>query len=991
MLLTVAGTVGAAAMSGGPAAGTRTALRAGASPVVRRAAPVAAQPLPHAAAVGGIHALLRARPYDALGGPVLTQCRRTSDARSLGETSLSEESYDALRVGRERYRADVQRVVVAMIREAVASADARTRAAFESAERLVPAWVKIIVEPPVAMGRTAEPVVRHAPYALLLRLEDDRGEWREFALSLASDVPSLITPVGPCGPRHRYESGCWAQTYGPVFWGERWDEIESRIDEDDLIRVVWSQAPMSVAAGWPSPDTTVLESPDMAEVAEILVETMVKRRPRDRRATLGTDGDLRNIDPAHPRHNAAKRSVAGHDVRRTMASRLALSGLECLAAVVRDGRFHDDAIALLQHLWPAAPERQAEDSVATVYGRESFSSALGRGVQWSLPPDVFVEYRPDLTQNGVQVFDIDGVLYGITVARTRRHASDLRPLEDIRHATGPSSLCRISRGPGTDIDGMCLECHTERDGEVAVTEQGATVAQHQPVEASPLVRLRLAVYARPFDDAQGHRAFFAFGRLGRFDEHGVPHVPADAPRVPRSAYPPELDGELNYYEQATTDGPVAGRRVSLTLGDMTLAAPFGTYRDRHGALYGVVRLAPDTYYRFTPPSGATTSSAPVRLSYRRAEHRDIREYRMAQRHRAAAENAIVLPMIAHGETRTLLQLYLHSWERAPSPAEVWRGLEDIELSVVEARDAVAALTRAIEVRVNARRQPAVSNASGSAAALEIDATLLPMFNRLWARWQQYPAQREAFINAIARDFVSRPAPLAVWSQLPFVSDVETTREVLGLFETLFPELEGLGELVNGTPRAARSVQDPMRAIAGNGNLAVAQVTLADGTQTLYYCRSGLQQRVLRTNASGVRVVDAGQAYARRTDSVVTQRLSNPGAASDALPTEPPELRLAMADADLPTYQAAAGRAQDRTLDTERMILAQIYAEHPAGENVIQSILLCSRLPFCDSCAVNLAMVPYRYPDAALRFHYIAPAPHDRPTLPNATPAPRRDV
>ena len=70
-----------------------------------------------------------------------------------------------------------------------------------------------------------------------------------------------------------------------------------------------------------------------------------------------------------------------------------------------------------------------------------------------------------------------------------------------------------------------------------------------------------------------------------------------------------------------------------------------------------------------------------------------------------------------------------------------------------------------------------------------------------------------------------------------------------------------------------------------------------------------------------------------------------------------------------------------------MILAQIYADYPAGENVVRSIVLCSRLPFCDSCAVNLAMVPYHYPDAALRFHYVAPSPRDRRTRPDTTPAP----
>ncbi|OJY20831.1 hypothetical protein [Pandoraea sp. 64-18] len=402
-----------------------------------------------------------------------------------------------------------------------------------------------------------------------------------------------------------------------------------------------------------------------------------------------------------------------------------MSGLECLAAMVRADTLHQDAIALLQHLWPDNPIEASTHATPTptppplprFIKHEPFSGPLGRGVQWSLPPDVYVEYLPDLTQNGVKVFDIDGVLYGATVAHSRKHASDLRPLEDIRRERGPESLCRISRGTGIDIDGMCLECHSERPDEVTVTEQGATLTQHQPMNASPLARLRVAVYSRLSRAEDGSHVFFAFGRMGRLDEHGVPHVSPDSPLVDPSVYAPELDGELSFYEQSTTEGPVGGRRVRLTLGDMRIAAPFGTYRDTDGALHGVVQLTSDVYYRFGLPDSdegeSSRSSRRVRLHLRAAKHRDIRAYRTAQHHRAAAENATVLPTIAYGDARTFLQLYLKLWQQAPSPGDVWRGLEDVSLSVIEARQAVRDLTQAIEHRVAAARTPPASpGASG---------------------------------------------------------------------------------------------------------------------------------------------------------------------------------------------------------------------------------------------------------------------------------------
>lgn len=699
--------------------------------------------------------------------------------------------------------------------------------------------------------------------------------------------------------------------------------------------------------------------------------------------------------PRRPRH-ATLRATGDASGPSALASRLALSGLECLAAVARTGTLDQSAIALLQHLWPDAPARlpdgtatsqsPASAPVLETFFRESFSGPLGRGVQWSLPPDVYVEYLPDLAQNGVKVFQIDGELYGAAVARTRKHASDLRPLKDLRAELGPESLCRISRGVGADVDGMCLECHGEQEGEVSVTEQGATVTQHQAIEASPLVRLRVAIYSEAVSTSDGGLAFFAFGRLGHFDEAGVPRVSAQSPVVDPSVYASELNGELTYYEQASTDGPVGGRRVRLTLGNMPIAAPFGTYRDRHGTLHGVVQLSHDVYYRFTLPVGdAERSTHQVHLHYRQAEHHDIREYRTAQNHRAAAENAIVLPTISYGDARTLLQLYLKVWEDAPSPAEVWRGLEDISLSVVEARRAIHTLTQAIEHRVAASRTPAASpRASGSSPPQEVDAALMPTFNRLWSHWQGYPTQAEAFINAISRDFVSRPAPLAVWSQLPFVGDVQTARDVLSIFETLFPDMHNLQELVNGSPRAARDVGDQMREVSGNANIAVAEVTLVDGTRTIYYSMSGLQRRELRTSASNVRIVDAGRAYKRRQDNVIYQRRKALRTGTDVTFTEPPHLRYAMADVDLPTYNAATQGAQARTLDTERMILAQIYADHPSGENVIRSIVMCSRMPFCDSCAINLAMIPYHYPDAELRLYYVAPSPRDRQARGGAT-------
>ncbi len=960
-------------------------------------APIA---LPHSDAVFGIHALLRVWPYRPDGGGVMAQCLPAPHARSLGRPPAPADSREALSAGLEAYRGDIEHAVVALIRESVAASDAQTRAAFAEAEVLLPTRMSMLVERAGRPGLPPRGIVYDASHAISLHLRGEDGVWREFALSLAHDAPALITPLHNVDSTDGVGGRSLAETYGPVFWGERWSSIESRIGEGDKVRFTLAVAGATISAGWPHPDSSVLDSPDMEEIAELLIDTVVKRAPRDRRGLPDASFSARSR-----RHAAADIGGSG-----ALASRLTMSGLECLAAMVRADTLHQDAIALLQHLWPETPipaSAQALPQVSShatpqatpqaaplprVIKHEPFDGPLGRGVQWSLPPNVRVEFLPDLTQNGVKVFDIDGVLYGATVAHTRKHASDLRPLDDIRRERGPESLCRISRGTGVDIDGMCLECHSERHDEVTVTEQGATLTQHQALDASPLVRLRVAVYSRLTASADGGQVFFAFGRLGRIDEHGVPRVSADSPLVDPSVYAPELNGELAYYEQPTTEGPVGGRRVRLTLGGMRIAAPFGTYRDSEGALHGIVQLSSDVFYRFRLPERDEhrehESARQVHLHFRPAAHRDIRAYRTAQHHRAAAENVVVMPAIAYGEGRTFLQLYLKLWQQAPSPADVWRGLEDISLSVVEARQAVRDLTQAIEHRVAASRTPEASpGAGGFAAPPGIDTTLMPMFNRLWNHWQHYPAQAEAFINAIARDFVSRPAPLAVWSQLPFVGDVQTTREVLSIFETLFPGMSGIQALVGGTARAARDVGDRMREVSRNANIAVAEVTLVDGTRTLYYCLSGLQRTTLRTNTPSVRIVDAGRAYARREHNVIAQRRKAARSGEEAIFTESPELRLAMADADLPTFNAATGGAQSRTLDTERMILAQIYADYPAGENVVRSIVLCSRLPFCDSCAVNLAMVPYHYPDAALRFHYVAPSPRDRRTRPDTTPAP----
>ncbi|WP_449412909.1 hypothetical protein [Pandoraea soli] len=941
--------------------------------------------LPHSDAVSGIHALLRVWPYRPDGGGVMAQCLPAPHARSLGRPPAPADSREALRAGLEAYRGDIQCAIVALIRESVAASDAQTRAAFADAEVLRPTRKSMIVERAGRSGSPPRRIAYEASHAISLHLRAEDGIWREFALSLAHDAPALITPLHNLGSSGGMGERGLAETYGPLFWGERWSSIESRIGEGDKVRFVQAIAGATVSAGWPHADSSVLDSPDMEEIAELLIDTVVKRAPRDRR----------RVSDAHV--EARSRRHAAADVRgpATLASRLTMSGLECLAAMVRADTLHQDAIALLQHLWPDKPMEASTQATPTqsllprFIKHEPFDGPLGRGVQWSLPPNVYVEYLPDLTQNGVKVFDIDGVLYGATVAHTRKHASDLRPLDDIRRERGPEALCRISRGTGIDIDGMCLECHSERTDEVMVTEQGATLTQHQALDASPLVRLRVAVYSRSFRAEDGSHAFFAFGRVGRLDELGVPHVSPDSPLVDPSVYTPELDGELSFYEQSTTEGPVGGRRVRLTLGDMRIAAPFGTYRANDGALHGVVQLSRDVYYRFRlPESDEAESTRQVRLHLRSAKHRDIRAYRRAQHHRATGENATVLPTIAYGDARTFLQLYLKLWQQAPSPADVWRGLEDISLSVIEARQAIRDLTLAIEHRVSASRTPPASpGASGFSPPAGVDASLMPMFNRLWSHWQHYPAQADAFINAIARDFVSRPAPLAVWAQLPFVGDVETTREVLSIFETLFPGMSGMQALVGGTARAARDVGDRMREVSGNANIAVAEVTLVDGTRTIYYCLSGLQRTRLRTNTPSVRIVDAGRAYARRDHNVIAQRRKAARTGQDVIFTEPPELRLAMADADLPTINAATGESQSRTLDTERMILAQIYADHPLGENVVRSIVLCSRLPFCDSCAVNLAMVPYHYPDAELRFYYVAPSPRDRRTRPNVTPAP----
>ncbi|VVD69196.1 deaminase domain-containing protein [Pandoraea fibrosis] len=941
-----------------------------------------APPIPpsHSATLTGINALLGAHLPHPARGEVLAQCVPVRSMQPLGIAPAPTDSDAAQQLGQMTYREDLQRVVVAMIRDAVASSDAQTRAAFANAEVLSPRHMVLRVKRKNAQGQHV-PLVYIAPYGIALYLRDDRGLWQAFALSLSPEAPSLITPIEACGPRGRSGAWCLAKTLGPVFWGPRWASIESAIDDDDYLNFIGTRAGATVSPGWPTPETPVLDSPDMEEVAETFLETV-------------TRGGARNPDdpppaarlPRLPRQ-ADSRAVQGTRGANALASRLALSGLECLAAVLRTGSVDQSAIALLQHLWPSAPERSPDDMrtpptmapVLDAFSHEPFSGPLGRGVQWSLPPDVYVEYLPDMAQNGVKVFAIDDEQYGASVARTRKHASDLRPLKDMRAELGADSLCRISRGIGADVDGMCLECHGDQDGEVSVTEQGATVTQHQAVEHSPIVRLRLATYSRPFTRPDGTLAFFAFGRLGHFEESGVPRVSEQSPVVDASVYTPEVNGEMTYYEQPTTEGPVGGRRIHLTLGDMSIAAPFGTYRDRRGTLHGVVQLSHDVFYRFTLPVGADMRATHgVRLHHRLAEHRDIRAYRTAQNHRAAAENAIVLPSITYGEGRTLLQLYLKIWQQSPSPADVWRGLEDISLSVVEARRAIHSLTQAIEHQVTASRTPPASpGASVSSPPPDVDTILMPMFNRLWRHWQQYPAQADAFINAISRDFVSRPAPLAVWSQLPFVGDVQTTRDVLSMFENLFPGMEDLQGLVRGSARAARDVGDQMREVSGSANIAVAEVTLADGTRKLYYCMSGLQRRALRTHPTSVPTVDAGRAYKQRQENVISQRRQSPRTGRDGMFTEPPHLRFVVADADLPTYSGATNEPQARTLDTERMILAQIYADHPAGSNVIRSIVLCSRMPFCDSCAINLAMVPYHYPDAELRFYYVAPAPRGR--------------
>lgn len=973
-LLTVVCTAGVAAATvapSGPATGLRSLARRNA--LVEPPASAAPIALSHSEAISGVHAMLRVWPTRSDGGGVMAQCLPAPDTRSLGVSPAPAESREALKTGLTAYRKDIQHAIVAMIREAVAAMDEETRAAFADAEVLIPgrAWVTI-----VRAGKSGAPPTRSrhtASHAISLHLRDEQGTWRAYALSLAREAPALVMPMVPCSPL-----GCYAATYGPVLWGERWPSIRSRIEEDDEVKFSLHVAGATISPGWPFPDSSVLDSPDLEEVAELLIETVTKRAPRDRRELAGDTFGGRS-----------RRETAGDlGGPGALASRLTRSGLECLAAMVRAERLHEDAIALLQHLWPARSAEPSRDSapqrtpLPAVIKRESFSGELGRGVQWVLPPDVYVEYLPDLTQNGVKVFEIDGVRYGAMVARTRKHASDLRLLEDIRREMGPESLCRISRGMGADVDGMCLECHSEREGEMTVTEQGATLTQHQVVETSPLVRLRVVVTSQLVHAADGSSTFFAFGRIGSLDGQGTPRVSADSPLVDPSVYTPELDGELTYYEQPTTDGPIAGRRVSLTLGNMRVSAPFGTYRSRSNALRGVVQLSPDVYYRFALPDGdAGDSARPVRLHYRSATHRNIRAYRIAQHHRAAAENAIVLPTISYGEARTLLQLYLKIWEQAPSPADVWGGLDDISLSVVQARQAIRDLTQAIERRVAAFRTSPDSldepDASGPSPAPIVDAALMPMFNRLWSHWQHYPVHAEAFIGAIARTFVSRPAPLAAWSQLPFVGDVQTTREVLSIFETVLPGMSGLQALARGTARSARDVGERIRAVSRNANIAIAEVTLVDGSRTIYYCLSGLQRTPLPTNAPTVRFVDAGRAYAQREQSVIEQRERASHSDENRVFTEPPELRFAMADADLPTYNAATGGSQSRTLDTERMILAQIYADHPIGENVVRSIVLCSRLPFCDSCSVNLAMVPYHYPDAELRFYYVAPSPRDR--------------
>ncbi len=974
----------AAGVPRGPFTGLRAMGRSrAASPVVSTEPPAT---LAHSQAITGIRTLLKLRPAREDNGGVAPQCLPSRSASAIGMSPPAADSDAALRMGLSAYREDLQRVVVAMIRDAVANADPDTREAFANAEVLRPRYMTLRVSHKGTKG-WPPPSIYFASTGITLNLRDEQGRWRPFALTLAEQASALVVPLSACRVRSPSDVDCIKRTLGPLFWGDRWASIAEKIDDTDTIRFVSMRAGATVSPGWPSPDTPVLESPDMEEVAEILLETVIRGEPSNER--LGSRSRRSAMDDAGG--------------ARALATRLSASGLECLAAVVGTGGFHDDAITLLRHLWPASPVKVADVVASTpppalaTFPHESFSGPLGRGVQWVLPANVYVEYRPDLTQNGVKVFDVDGTLYGTTVARTRKHASDLRPLDQMRNELGPLALCRISRGVGIDVDGMCLECHTERDGEVSVTEQGATVTQHQVLEASPLARLRVAVYSQPFEAGDGRRQFFAFGRLGEFDAQGVPQVTSNSPLVAGDVYARALEGELGYFEQATTAGPVGGRRVRLTLGNMHVAAPFGTYRDRHEVLHGVVQLSREVYYRFTLPGAnvGEAGGAPgrVRLQYRHVGHRDIREYWIAQHHRAAAESASVLPTISYSETRTLLQLYLRMWEQAPSPSDVWQGLEDVPLSVAEAREAVGQLTHAIEWHVASARGADSGEGVGgdeldgsrARSSLDVDPALLPMFNRLWSHWQRYPGQADAFIGAVARNFISRPSPLAVWSQLPFTGDVQTTRDVLALFEEVFPGMPDLQSLVSGEARAARDVDDDMRLVSLNANIALAEVTLADGTRTIYYCLSGLQRRVLPTNSPTVRFVDAGRAYLERENNVITQQGEGPRARAQAYPTEPPELRYVVADANLPTYHAASGTAKSRTLDTERLILAQIYADHPAGENVVRSIVLCSRLPFCDSCAVNLAMVPYHYPDAALRFYYVAGSSARTP--PEAVPVP----
>lgn len=993
-LLTVvcAAGVASAAVVPGASGTSANALRSISRRSVTSEVPAVAAPvgLSHSETLAGLYALLRVWPSHPGGEGVLEQCLPDHRTRSVGATAVPVGGNEALRAGLTAYRDDIQRAVVSLIREAVAASDANTRAAFAEADILMPSRKLLIVEHATALGLPPKVKVYDASHAISLHLRNEEGRWQEFALSLAYEAPALITPVTGDWPHGQIKDRWIAETYGPVFWGERWASIESSIGEKDKIIFTIERNGASISPGWPSPESSVLDSPDMEEIAELLLETVLKRSPRDRREVRGES----------PMPRSRRDAISDSDGAKALASRLSMTGLKCLAAVVQADKLHQDAISLLWHLWPDAPAEAHTQSLAQVpqeaapqaptlpdvIHHEAFDGPYGRGVTWSLPPDVYVEYLPDRAQNGVKVFSIDGELYGASVAHTRKHASDLRPLKDMRAALGPESLCRISRGIGADVDGMCLECHGEQEGEISVTEQGATLAQHQALEASPIVRLRVAIYSRPFSTADGSLAFFAFGRLGHFDEAGVPRVSEHSPVVESSVYPSELYGEMTYYEQATTEGPVGGRRVRLTLGDMHISVPFGTYRDRRGTLHGVVQLSHVIYYRFTMPAGENVRvTHGVHLHQRDAEHRDIRAYRTAQNHRAAAENAIVFPSLTYGEGRTLLQLYLKVWRQSPSPADVWRGLEDISLSVVGARRAIHTLTQAIEHQVAVSRTPPASpGASGLSPPPDVDAELMPMFNRLWSHWQHYPAQAEAFINAISRDFVSRPTPLAVWSQLPFVGDVQTTRDVLSIFETLFADMPSLQSLVGGNARASRDVSDQMRVISGTANIAVAEVTLVDGTRTIYYSMSGLQRRGLRTRESSVRVVDAGKAYRQRQENVISQRRNAPRTGTETTFTEPPHLRFAMAVADLPTYSAATQGTQARTLDTERMILAQIYADYPSGENVVRSIVLCSRMPFCDSCAVNLAMVPYHYPDADLRFYYVSPSLRDRRARDSAT-------